>query len=426
MALKVAVVGAGWAGMAAAVSATRAGHCVTVFEASRTLGGRARAVKVRMPDGSDAVLDNGQHILIGAYSQTLALMAWVGVDANSVLLRMPLALQFPNGKGLVMPDWPSPLNALAGILRHSDWSWTEKITLLLRSGRWQRQGFQCPSGASVEQLCAGLPQRLMDTLIEPLCVSALNTPPARASGQVFLRVLQDSLFGARGSSDLLLPRTDLSRLLPQACADWLQTHGGEIQRGRRVDALEQAAPNQWRIHGVLFDAVVLACPSTAASHLAAQSGFTQWAASAQNLQFESIATVYAHASGLRLPLPMLVLPSQADQPAQFVFDRGQLGGPAGLMAFVVSANTEDREQVEAKVLQQAAQLFPGAPQLLAVKTVVEKRATFSCTPGLVRPQARITQGLWACGDYVAGPYPATLEGAIRSGMEAGQNVGCST
>ena len=426
MALKVAVVGAGWAGMAAAVSATRAGHCVTVFEASRTLGGRARAVKVRMPDGSDAVLDNGQHILIGAYSQTLALMAWVGVDANSVLLRMPLALQFPNGKGLVMPDWPSPLNALAGILRHSDWSWTEKITLLLRSGRWQRQGFQCPSGASVEQLCAGLPQRLMDTLIEPLCVSALNTPPARASGQVFLRVLQDSLFGARGSSDLLLPRTDLSRLLPQACADWLQTHGGEIQRGRRVDALEPAAHNQWRVLGALFDAVVLACPPAAAAQLAAQSGFTQWAASAQQLQFESIATVYAHAPGLRLPLPMLVLPSGLDQPAQFVFDRGQLGGPAGLMAFVVSANTEGRDLVESKVLRQAAQLLPDAAQLVAVQTVVEKRATFACTPGLVRPEAHIGPGLWACGDYVAGPYPATLEGAIRSGMEAGQNVGCST
>ena len=92
--MKVAVVGAGWAGMAAAVTATQAGHHATVFEASRAVGGRARALNGTLPDGTPVVLDNGQHILIGAYSETLKLMRTVGVDPEATLLRLPLTLLF--------------------------------------------------------------------------------------------------------------------------------------------------------------------------------------------------------------------------------------------------------------------------------------------------------------------------------------------
>jgi len=117
---------------------------------------------------------------------------------------------------------------------------------------------------------------------------------------------------------------------------------------------------------------------------------------------------------------MLALRNTAAHPAQFVFDRGALGGPAGLLAFVVSASTGDRATVQAQVLAQAqAQL---GLTLQPVQTVVEKRATFACTPGLQRPAQRIVPGLLACGDYVAGPYPATLEGAIRSGIEAARCI----
>ena len=110
---------------------------------------------------------------------------------------------------------------------------------------------------------------------------------------------------------------------------------------------------------------------------------------------------------------MLALRSSAQYPAQFVFDRGQLGGPAGLLAFVVSAAQGERSMLQTQVLAQAqAQL---GLALQALQTVVEKRATFACTPGLQRPSPTIAPGLLACGDYVAGPYPATLEGAVRSG-----------
>ncbi|RYY87829.1 MAG: FAD-dependent oxidoreductase, partial [Comamonadaceae bacterium] len=91
--MKLAIVGAGWAGLASAVEATRAGHAVTLFEAARTPGGRAR----RIDDDSGLVLDNGQHILIGAYRATLQLMRDVGVDPEAVLLRVPLSLRFADG-----------------------------------------------------------------------------------------------------------------------------------------------------------------------------------------------------------------------------------------------------------------------------------------------------------------------------------------
>ncbi len=373
------------------------------------------------------VLDNGQHILIGAYSETLKLMRTVGVDAEAMLLRLPLTLLFPDGDGLALPDWPSPLDALAGIATAGGWTWADKWSLLRAATGWQLGGFACAPQTSVADLCSALTPTVLATMIDPLCVSALNTPAARASGQVFLTVLRDSLFGGRGSSNLLLPRTDLATLFPQTAANWLQAQGGMVQLGTRVDRLSVQGTG-WQVNGQPFDAVIWATSSSNAALALVESAQTApetiapqmqtWAATAQALQFEAIATVYAHAANARLSQPMLALRSDAAHPAQFVFDRGQLGGPAGLLAFVVSASEGDRDTLQTRVLAQAqAQL---GLALTPLQTVVEKRATFACTPGLVRPGTAIAPGLWACGDYVEGPYPATLEGAVRSGVAVAQ------
>jgi predicted NAD/FAD-dependent oxidoreductase len=122
---------------------------------------------------------------------------------------------------------------------------------------------------------------------------------------------------------------------------------------------------------------------------------------------------------------MLALRSSATQPAQFVFDRGQLDGQHGLLAFVVSASQGDRATLEQQVLQQATVQL-GLPPLQPVQTVVEKRATFACTPGLQRPAMQVLPGLAACGDYVDGPYPATLEGAVLSGTAVARSVAASS
>jgi len=206
---RIAVVGAGWAGLAAAVHLVQAGAQVQVFEMARRPGGRARQA-----DGAAAGFDNGQHILIGAYSATLALMRRVGADPDTLLLRQPLALVDRAGHGLRLPPG-APLPAFArAVLGARHWPLADRLALLAAASAWLLRRFRCPPGWSVQTLCGGLPMAVQQQLIEPLCLAALNTPMDQASAQVFLRVLNDALFCGRGGADLLLPRAPLSALLP--------------------------------------------------------------------------------------------------------------------------------------------------------------------------------------------------------------------
>ncbi len=433
--------GAGWAGCAAAVEAVRQGHQVSLFEASRTPGGRARKVEVAAPSPAGGetrlALDNGQHILIGAYTESLRLMSELGLHIENAFLRLPLTLRMPDGNGFLVPNLPVPFDALAGIFGARGWNWRDKMSMLRAALRWQRLKFQCPPEATVADLCTGLTPQVMRTLIEPLCVSALNTPTERASGQVFLTVLHDSLFTQSGGSNLLLPRTDLSALLPDLAISWLRGAGATVHLGRRIQTLGPCPSAQpaWQLDEEPFDAVILACPPGEAARLVQNTGLPAlagWQDDALSLTFEAITTCYAMAPGTRLKEPMLTLPNDAEphssavsaqrgsksaMPAQFVFDRGQLDGPPGLLAFVVSASQGDSALLTEQVLAQG-RLQLGLAELRPIKTVVEKRATFACVPGLKRPTTRIATGLLACGDYVEGPYPATLEGAVRSGLRA--------
>ncbi|MBL8307868.1 MAG: FAD-dependent oxidoreductase [Rubrivivax sp.] len=416
--MRLAVVGAGWAGLAAAVRAVTAGHEVTLFEMAAQPGGRARSV-LRGP----AVLDNGQHILIGAYSRTLSLMRRVGLDPSLAFHRRPLELRYPDGRGLGLPRGPAALAFAAGVLRARGFSRRGKWTLLGAAAGWLAGGFRCAPGTTVDALCANLSQDVRDLLIDPLCVAALNTPARDASAAVLLRVLQDALFGGHGAADLLLPRRPLGELLPEPAWRWLGAAGAKLHAGQRVLALERQAGG-WRVNDLPFDAVVLATTATEAARLTAEHE-GDWSARAQALLYEPIITVYLQCPGARLPAPMTALLESARAPAQFAFDHGALGGRPGRFAFVVSgarAWTEaGLEATAGAVLAQAEEAFapgtwPTSPQLLHVSA--EKRATFRCVPGLDRPPARVAQGLVAAGDYIDGPYPATLEGAVRAGEQA--------
>jgi predicted NAD/FAD-binding protein len=215
------VVGAGYAGMAAAVTLAERGMPVTVFESGPVPGGRARRVKT---DGRE--LDNGQHILIGAYTELLRLMRLVGVP-GSALLRMPLELRYADG---------FRLRGASDLLFSGRVPLRERVHAVRFMMDLKKNSFRLPEDISVNAL---LRQYRQDGVLghyvwRPLCVSALNTPPEQASAQVFATVLRDSLAGPSGASDLLLPRVDLSRLFPEPACEFLARHGGEVRTNAPV------------------------------------------------------------------------------------------------------------------------------------------------------------------------------------------------
>ena len=416
-AARVAIIGGGWAGLAAAVEATSRGHGVTLFEMASAFGGRARRI-----DHDGLALDNGQHILIGAYAGTLRMMALVGADPQRLLWRMPLSLAYPDGGALTLPRGAPSLAFARAVLARRGWPWRERLALLVAAAGWARRAFRCDEHLTVGQLTAGLPATVRADLIDPLCIAALNTPAPHASASVFLRVLHDALLSGPGSADLLMPRVNLGAAFPEPALRWLARTGATVRLGHRVDRIEPHGA-AWQVDGDAFDHVVLAATAPESARLAGPLA-PAWAHMADALAYEPIVTVYVRSAGTVLPAPMVALRDGPGAPAQFAFDRGQLGGPAGQMAFVISSA---RAWVEAGLdatvettLQQARGALAAHLRgpLEPIKALTEKRATFRCTPGLQRPAMIVSGGLHAAGDYVDGPYPATLEGAVRSGVAA--------
>ncbi|MDN4054917.1 hydroxysqualene dehydroxylase HpnE [Massilia sp. YIM B02763] len=442
----VAVVGGGWAGCAAAVELAAAGCRVTLYEAARTLGGRARAVEVKGPTG-ERRLDNGQHILLGAYKDSLKLLRRVGVDPRAAFLRLPLQMRYPPASGLmdfVAPRLPAPLHVLAALLRAKGLAREDKLALarFSTSARWM--GWQLHADCSVTELLERFDQtpRLQRLLWAPLCIAALNTPPERASARVFLAVLRDSLGAKRAASDMLLPRVLLDALFPDAARGWLEGRGARVLTGTRVGSIAQDG-TRWRVGNdagcLVHDALVVAAPPwQAASLLRALPGLEQTCAQLDAFAYEPISTVYLqYDPGTRLPLPFCALLDAPERGlwGQFAFDRGQLDaddeggkdGQDGLLAVVVSAAgdaaAQPQEALARAVAAQLADAFamPGLAASRWSQVITEKRATFACAPGLARPaNATALPGLFLAGDYTASDYPATLEAAVRSGVQAAQ------
>jgi len=424
--MNVAVIGGGYAGMAAAVTLAERRVPVTVFEAAKTLGGRARRVEHR-----DLTLDNGLHILVGAYSETLRLMRLVGADPGRLLLRLPLTWLIHDRFALRAVGLPAPFHLLGGLIAARGVRLGERLSAVSFMLRMRRQGYKLQQDASVASLLEehGQGGRMSSLLWRPLCVSALNTPPETASAQVFLNVLRASLAANRTSSDLLLPRVDLSRLFPDPASDYVRANGGAVLAGQRVTGIDET-DGGFTVHCAdgeqAFSHVVCALPPYhAGAFLIGISALADVAETVERLAYQPIYSVYLCYPGeRRLPAPMLGFESAL---LQWAFDRGVLGGQQGVIGVVISAEGPHQDlaqdQLAHLVHQELQQQLGLLPEPIWHRVIAEKRATFACTPGLRRPEARTPlRNFLLAGDYVASDYPGTIESAVRSGISAARMI----
>ena len=418
----VAVIGGGWAGLAAAVTLAEHHHPVTVFEASRSLGGRARRVEIE-----GRMLDNGQHILIGGYTESQRLMRLVGLDPAAQLIRSPMALSVHPGFTLRARRLPGHLGLAAGLLGAQGITFSERLSAVGFMRRVRNAGFKLPHDQSVRRLLEEHEQSrdICRFLWHPLCIAALNTPPAQASARVFLSVLRDTVGVGGGAADLLLPRIDLSALFPEPAARYIEQRGGRVELARSIRRITRTSTG-WQVNDGVerYGAVIVACaPQHAVPLLAPFAELAAERAALQSFEYEPILTCYLeYPEDFRLPQPMLGV---AEGMVQWLFDRGQLGGPAGLIAAVTSASRDDGRlpELALRAAKEIAAIFPEAPSPRWMRVIAERRATFACTPDLRRPTNRtLVGGLYLAGDYTASDYPATLESAVRSGITAGQLV----
>lgn len=453
----VGIIGGGWAGMAAALELAQAGRVVHVFEAAPVLGGRARRVARRHPQVAGE-LDNGQHLLLGAYRHTLALMRRAGVDPDVALLRLPLQMAYADGWRLQAPRLPAPWHLVGMGLTARGLGWHERAALAKVLSLLRADG-EAGGGDSAQTVAAWLaqsPPSLQQRLWFPLCVAALNTPAEQADARVFRRVLRDSLLAARGDSDMLVPRWDLSRLFPEAAAQAVVAAGGTVRTGAAVQAIAQTRSGWLLQTGAgqqeVAQLIVATAPRQAARllapirHRSHQAALQAAVETLHAFDHAPIVTLYLNVGTLRLPRPFLALDASAAAPGQFVFDRAALSiedraspDPRrdNVWSVVISAaddaaalpQGELARRVRAQLATQLAPLLADAARLAEARgqfVIAERLATFRCVPGLARPANDIgVPHLALSGDYTDapagsrhGPYPATIEAATHSGSAA--------
>lgn len=410
--------------MAAAVALSETGIPVTVFESARQLGGRARGVPHQKTQ-----LDNGQHLLLGCYRDTLALIEKVGGDIEADFLRLPLQLDLHGHFSLQAPRLPAPLHLLVALLGAQGLSWPDRLSAARFMLTLRQMHFCIATDMTVSELLRlhGQGAALVQKLWEPLCIAALNTPVHIASAQVMLNVLRDALNKSRADSDMLLPRLDFTTLFPQRAANYVKKHGGHVLTSCGAESLRLHDYNveiSTRRGSLYFSHVICATPpATTARLLQPIDELAPVVAQIDALQHQPIYTVYLqYPARVKLPHPMLGLHQRY---SQWLFDKGRIAGQHGLIAAVISAEglhqALSHDELAQRVMVELDEEFGISDSPRWVKVIAEKRATFACTPGLQRPaQQTALPRILLAGDYTAGDYPATLEGAVRSGLRCAE------
>ena len=407
--------------MAAAIALANCGIAVTVFESAPQLGGRARGVMY-----NDTQLDNGQHLMLGCYRQTLHMIKMSGGNIEQDFLRLPLQLDLHGAFSLEAPRLPAPLHLFLALLQSQGISFGERLNAARFMLALRRMDFRLPNDTTASELLMRHHQdaALVQKLWEPLCIAALNTPIHKASAQVLLNVLRDALNQSRDASDMLLPRIDFTALFPQRAANYVEQHGGEVRISCGVEALQPLEDGMeiTTTHGTSqFSHVICATPPVAAAKLLRPiAALAETVAQIDRLEYQPIYTIYLqYPPTVHLPQPMLGLYRHY---SQWLFDKGRISGQHGLLAAVISAEgihqDLSQDELAQKVIAELHVEFGIAEQPAWFKVIAEKRATFCCSPNLQRPsQLTPLPRLLLAGDYTAGDYPATLESAVMSGLK---------
>lgn len=440
----VAIIGGGYAGCAAAVTLAAAGVRCVLYDAAPVLGGRGRRV---VRDG--LAIDNGQHLLLGAYARTFALVRQVAPGAMP-LLRRPLSLvpfaadRQPGEIDLVARRAPGRLGLAIGLLTAGGLTLRERLANVTWFRALERGGFARPRHETVAAMLKPLPANVARRLWEPLCLAALNTPARTASAQVFANVLRASFAGNGSDSDFVLPTTDLTTFFPAAAERFVAARGGTVHMGIRARVVTNAA-NDVMIAAddtpVRASAAIVAVGPHQLAHAFASEATTaqphvrEAIELVSTLAYEPIATIWlGYPAAVWLPGPVARLD---DAPGQWVIDRPDVlaaaaDAPIGrrvaqLLAVVISASGPhtalSHPQLVAATDAQLRRLRPGLPSLAWSFAIVEKRATYACTPDRALPGApRFAPGIYLAGDYAQAEFPATLEAAVRSGVTAAEAV----
>ena len=430
---RVAVIGAGWAGCAAAAELAANGACVALLEASDELGGRARRLPLELA-GHWHVLDNGQHLLLGACSETAALFEQLNVAFDTVVERRPFELHYPDGFRLQASRLPAPWHLATALVTARGLQLSDRAAMIeflraLKKSHWNLGNDRCTTDWLLER--KQTPQ-VVRRVWRPLALAALNTPLDRASAQIFANVLRDSLGATGAASEIWLPRADLSALLPDAVARYVVAHGGEVYRDARVDRIERKNRFHLQLRNepertIEVDAVVYAAAPTHLEHIVGQRYVLNAIYEAlARFEHEPLYTVYLkYTPAVRVARGFTAL---LDDPAkrryaQWVFDRGALN-PAnqGILAAVISSSgpheAESLEDVCQAVTQQLTDDL-GLPAPLDTRAIADRRATLAAVPHLHRPPNRTPwPGFAIAGDWTESDYPSTLETAVRSGRAA--------
>ena len=436
----VVVIGAGVAGLSAAVRLTKRGARVLVLEARARLGGRATA----FPDRETGELvDNGQHVMLGCYTDTFEFLRDVGAEDN-VRLQSQLAVTMIDRAGrrtrLTCPALPPPLHLVAGILEWEALSWRDRLSVLgmatpLKHARRELLPGATMKAASPGETVAhwlirnGQTPRLREMLWDPLALAALNQPPDQAGAPVFARVLAEMFGSDPQASAIALPTRPLHLMYAEPARDFIERQGGVVRTGATAqlllhgDAVEavQAGDERWPA-----SRVISAVPWFAVGDLFTDEppALRDVIGRARRMASSPIVTVNLWFDRAVLDEPFIGLPGRA---MQWVFDKRLVFGDDATHLSLVSSGaasilTRSNEELIRTAHDELLDALPDsrAARLIRATVVREPRATFSLAPGQPpRPPSETgVNGLLLAGDWIETALPATIESAVRSGHRA--------